>query len=106
MGFGSGGQSTGLGTGKKRHVRFFSEESRMMKILAIAANFAVLALIAGVVYAGGIPGDEQIRLFALIGAATLLSLIVLVRYRAPDAQYQKFLDDEADRLRRELATSE
>lgn len=78
----------------------------LMKYLAIVANVAVLALIGGVIYTGGIPGDEQVRLFALIGAATLLSLVVLVRYRAPDAQYKKFLDDEALRLRRELATGD
>ena len=78
----------------------------LMKYLAIVANVTVLALIGGVVYTGGIPGDEQVRLFALIGAATLLSLIVLIRYRAPDDQYKKFLDDEAMRLRRELATGE
>ena len=78
----------------------------LMKYLAIIANISVLALIVGVVYTGGIPGDEQVRLFALIGAATLLSLVVLIRYRAPDAQYKKFLDDEALRLRRELAASE
>lgn len=77
-----------------------------MKFLAIGANLAVLALIGGVIYSGGVPGSEQVRLFALIGAATLLSLIVLIRYRAPDDQYKKFLDDEASRLRRELATGE
>ena len=78
----------------------------LMKYLAICANVAVLALIGGVIYTGGIPGDEQIRLFAMIAAATLLSLVVLFRYRAPDDQYKKFLDDEALRLRRELAAAE
>ncbi|NKB51130.1 MAG: hypothetical protein GKR97_02720 [Rhizobiaceae bacterium] len=78
----------------------------MLKYLAIIANFFVLALIAGIVVKTGTPGDEQLSLFATIGAATLLSLIVLFRYRAPDAQYQKWLDDESERLRRELATGE
>ena len=78
----------------------------MMKLLAITANLAVLALITGVVIQQGIPGNDQLRLFAMIAAATILSLLVLWRYRAPDAQYQKFLDDEALRLRRELAEDE
>ena len=78
----------------------------MMKLLAITANLAVLALITGVVIQQGIPGNDQLRLFAMIAAATILSLFVLWRYRAPDAQYQKFLDDEALRLRRELAEDE
>ena len=50
--------------------------------------------------------NAQEREGALIGAATLLSLIVLIRHRAPDDQYKKFLDDEASRLRRELAAGE
>ncbi|MGI9366359.1 MAG: hypothetical protein ACR2O8_14330 [Rhizobiaceae bacterium] len=74
-----------------------------MKILAIVANLAVLVLAGWMLVTRGIPDDEQIRLFAAIGAATVLSLIVLVRYRPPDAKYQKWLDDEAERLRRELA---
>ncbi|MEP0943110.1 MAG: hypothetical protein ABJH63_02575 [Rhizobiaceae bacterium] len=78
----------------------------MMKSFAITANFTVMVLIGVVIIKTGIPGDEQIRILALIGAATLLSLIGLIRYRPPDAQYQKFLDDEALRLRRELATGE
>ena len=78
----------------------------MMKSFAITANFTVMVLIGVVIFKTGIPGDEQIRILALIGAATLLSLIGLIRYRPPDAQYQKFLDDEALRLRRELATGE
>lgn len=77
-----------------------------IKYLAIAANVAVLVLIGVIIFQTGMPGDEQIRVLALIGAATLLSLIGLIRYRPPDAQYQKFLDDEALRLRRELATGE
>ncbi len=78
----------------------------MLKYLAIIANVSVLALITGIVVNTGIPGDEQLRLFATIGAATLLSLIVLFRYKGPDAQYQKWLDDESERLRRELSTGE
>ena len=78
----------------------------MMKYLAIAANVAVLGLIGGAVLTGGMPDDEQLRLFVLIAAATLLSLIVLFHYRPPDTQYQKWLNEEADRLRRELATNE
>ena len=74
-----------------------------MKILAIIANLAVLALAGWMLATRGIPDDDQIRLFAAIGAATILSLFVLVRYRPPDAKYQKWLDDEAERLRRELA---
>ncbi|MEP1209030.1 MAG: hypothetical protein ABJM29_20090 [Rhizobiaceae bacterium] len=78
----------------------------MMKFLAIGANVAVLGLIGAMTIKDGIPGDEQMRLFAMIAAATILSLVVLLRYRAPDAKYQKWLDDESDRLRRELATGE
>lgn len=78
----------------------------MMKYLAMAANVAVLALIAGFVMREGVPSDEQLRLFAAIAAATILSLVVLFRHRAPDAKYQKWLDDESNRLRRELATGE
>ena len=78
----------------------------MMKYLAIAANGAVLALIASIIATEGLPNDEQLRLYAAIGAATVLSLLGLIRYRAPDAQYQKWLDDEAMRLRRELATGD
>ena len=78
----------------------------MMKFLAICANGAVLALVGVMTIRDGIPGDEQLRLFAMIAAATILSLVVLLRYRAPDAKYQKWLDEESDRLRRELATGE
>ncbi len=78
----------------------------MMKYLAVAANAAVLALITSVIVKNGVPNDEQMRMFAVVGAATILSLIVLFRYRAPDAKYKKWLEDESNRLRRELATGE
>lgn len=78
----------------------------MMKTLAVIANAVVLILIVAVVLRDGIPGDEQLRLFAVVAAATILSLVVLLRYRAPDAKYKKWLDDESARLRRELASGE
>ena len=77
-----------------------------MKILAIIANLCVLVLAGWMLATQGMPDDQQIRLFAAIGAATILSLFVLIRYRPPDAKYQKWLDDEAERLRRELAEEE
>ena len=78
----------------------------MMKYLAVTANAVVLVLMAAWVFHNGIPGDEQIRLFAVIAAATILSLVVLLRHRNSDAKYKKWLDDESARLRRELATGE
>mgnify|MGYP000886494059 CR=1 FL=1 len=77
-----------------------------MKYLAIFANFIALGLVGWMLFTRGIPNDEEVRLFAAIGAATVLSLWVLYRHRPPDAKYQKWLDDEAKRLRSELAEDE
>lgn len=74
-----------------------------MKYIAIAANAIVLVLVGSLVATQGIPGDQETRLLAAIVAATILSMVVLLRYQSQDDKYQKWLEAEEKRLQQELA---
>jgi hypothetical protein len=76
-----------------------------MKYVAIAANAIVLALVGSLIVTNGIPGDQETRILAAVVAATILSMVVLLRHRSEDAKYEKWLQVQEKKLRRELAES-
>ena len=76
-----------------------------MKYVAIAANAIVLALVGSLIVTNGIPGDQETRILAAVVAATILSMVVLLRHRSEDAKYEKWLEVQEKTLRRELAES-
>jgi hypothetical protein len=76
-----------------------------MKYVAIAANAIVLALVGSLIVTNGIPGDQESRILAAVLAATILSMVVLLRHRSEDAKYEKWLEVQEKKLRRELAES-
>jgi hypothetical protein len=76
-----------------------------MKYVAIAANAIVLALVGSLIVTNGIPGDQETRILAAVVAATILSMVVLLRHRSEDAKYEKWLEVQEKKLRRELAES-
>jgi hypothetical protein len=76
-----------------------------MKYVAIAANAIVLALVGSLIVTNGIPGDQETRILAAVVAATILSMVVLLRHRSEGAKYEKWLEVQEKKLRRELAES-
>jgi hypothetical protein len=76
-----------------------------MKYVAIAANAIVLALVGSLIVTNGIPGDQETRILAAVVAATILSMVVLLRHRSEDAKYEKWLEVQEKKLQRELAES-
>jgi len=76
-----------------------------MKYVAIAANAIVLVLVGALIVTNGIPGDQEKRILAAVVAATILSMVVLLRHRSEDAKYEKWLEVQEKKLQRELAES-